>query len=99
MLQRLLDLYHEGADKHDITDILFEEFGKPMDFDEVAQQLKFLLIGPDPDLWTVAMEDCLVENFDQGLDVHDITNELFERFDKPTKWQETYRKIQELKLQ
>ena len=46
------------------------------------------------------MEARLKEYVAQGMDVNDITNELFHEFAKPQRgyWQETYRKIQAMKM-
>ena len=47
------------------------------------------------------MEARLQEYYAEGMDVNDITNELFHEFAKPQSgyWQETYRKIQAMKLE
>ncbi len=46
------------------------------------------------------MEARLKEYYAEGMDVNDITNELFHEFAKPQSgmWQEVYRKIQAMKL-
>jgi hypothetical protein len=46
------------------------------------------------------MEARLKEYYAEGMDVNDITNELFREFAKPQSgfWQEVYRKIQAMKL-
>ena len=56
--------------------------------------------GPKPAQWNTAMEARLKEYYAQRMDVNDITNELFHEFAKPQSgyWQETYRKIQAMKL-
>ena len=58
-------------------------------------------IGPNPAQWNKAMEARLQEYYAEGMDVNDITNELFHEFAKPQSgyWQETYRKIQAMKLE
>lgn len=57
--------------------------------------------GPKPDQWTPAMEGRLKQYLARGMDVNDITTELFHEFAKPENgyWQETYRKIQEMRLE
>lgn len=45
------------------------------------------------------MEQRVKQLYDQGMDSKDITTELFHEFAKPDMWQETYRKIQQMKLQ
>jgi hypothetical protein len=46
------------------------------------------------------MEARLKEYHAEGMDVNDITNELFHEFAKPQNgyWQEVYKKIQAMKL-
>ena len=57
--------------------------------------------GPIARQWTPAMEKRIQEYSAQGMDVNDITTELFHEFAKPESgyWQETYRKVQEMKLE
>lgn len=47
------------------------------------------------------MEVRLKQYLARGMDVNDITTELFHEFAKPDSgyWQETYRKIQEMRLE
>lgn len=58
------------------------------------------IIGPKAGQWTKAMEARLKGYYAEGMDVNDITNELFHEFAKPQSgfWQEVYRKIQAMKL-
>jgi len=58
------------------------------------------MIGPKAGQWTKAMEARLKEYHAEGMDVNDITNELFHEFAKPQNgyWQEVYKKIQAMKL-
>ena len=58
-------------------------------------------IGPKPNQWTPAMVVRLKELLARGMEVNDITTELFHEFAKPESghWQETYRKIQEMRLE
>lgn len=46
------------------------------------------------------MEARLKEYYAEGMEVNDITNELFNEFAKPQSgwWQEVYKKIQAMKL-
>lgn len=44
------------------------------------------------------MEARVKQLYDDGKDVHDVTTELFDEFAKPDLWQETYRKVQVMKL-
>ena len=46
------------------------------------------------------MEARVKEYAARGMDANDITTELFDEFGKPESgfWQETYRKMQEMKL-
>lgn len=57
--------------------------------------------GPKPSQWTSTMEFRLKQYLARGMDVNDITTELFHEFAKPDSgyWQETYRKIQEMRLE
>lgn len=59
------------------------------------------LKGPKPSQWTPSMETRLKQYLARGMDVNDITTELFHEFAKPYSgyWQETYRKIQEMRLE
>lgn len=58
------------------------------------------IIGPKAGQWNKAMEARLKEYYAEGMDVNDITNELFHEFAKPQSgyWQEVYRKVQAMKL-
>ncbi|KAL8727098.1 MAG: hypothetical protein Q9166_006285 [cf. Caloplaca sp. 2 TL-2023] len=76
-------------------------FGKPLYVGEVVAEYNMLRTGPKPHQWTPAMEVRLKQYVAQGMNVNDITTELFHEFAKPDSgyWQETYRKIQEMKLE
>lgn len=56
-------------------------------------------IGPTPGLWNWDMEERVKRLVGQGMDSKDITSELFHEYARPDKWQETYRKIQQMKMQ
>ncbi|KAL8906426.1 MAG: hypothetical protein Q9171_006270 [Xanthocarpia ochracea] len=57
--------------------------------------------GPKANQWTPAMVVRVKEYLARGMEVNDITTELFHEFAKPESgyWQERYRKIQEMKLE
>lgn len=61
--------------------------------------LTCIVIGPSSHLWNPAMEQRVKELYGQYMKSKDITTELFHQFAKPDMWQETYRKIQQMKLQ
>ena len=56
--------------------------------------------GPKANQWNSAMEAHLKEYVRQGMEVNDITNELFHEFAKPQSGysQETYRQIQAMEM-
>ena len=58
-----------------------------------------MVLGPNIAQWNYAMEERIKTYTQQGMDSKDITTELFHEFAKPDYWQETYRKIQQMKLQ
>ena len=100
MLRRLQALYDQSL--RDIHAQLQVEFnGLPRYLEEVAAELRFMNgRGPDPRQWNPAMESRLMEYYARGMDVNDVTNELFNEFAKPESgyWQEVYRKMQVMKL-
>lgn len=59
----------------------------------------FCEIGPKATVWDPAMEERVKQLVGQGMDSKDVTTQLFHEFAKPDLWQETYRKIQQMKLQ
>ena len=97
-LQRLQQLDRQGKSHNEITDILFEEFGSPTNAGETKTELAFLKTGPRPSLWTSAMEARVKVLYAEGKDATDITTLLFDEFAKPDFWQETYRKVQQMKM-
>ena len=97
-LQRLQQLDRQGKNHNEITDILFEEFGSPTNAGETKTELAFLKTGPRPSLWTSAMEARVKTLYAEGKNATDITTQLFHEFAKPDFWQETYRKVQQMKL-
>lgn len=44
------------------------------------------------------MEETVAELYEQGFNAQDLTEVMMRRFQRPSNWSETYRKIQELKL-
>ena len=42
------------------------------------------------------MEQMVINEWNAGKDIADITTELFDRFARPDMWQETYRKVQQM---
>lgn len=57
------------------------------------------LAGPrDDGTWNMAMEKLVVEMAKAGKTVMEITMELLRLYQRPGAWGETYRKIQQLKL-
>lgn len=91
-------LDRQGQNHNEITDTLFEEFGGPTNAGETKTELAFLKTGPRPSLWTSAMETRIKALHAEGKDAKDITTQLFDEFAKPDFWQETYRKVQQMKL-
>ena len=101
MLNRLRELANQGLKEKAITAQLQEEFdGVPETVGETRQELQLLRTGPKAGQWNRAMEARVKEYYNQGMDVNDIMNELFDEFAKPQSgyWQEVYRKIQALKM-
>ncbi|KAL8767736.1 MAG: hypothetical protein Q9209_005822 [Squamulea sp. 1 TL-2023] len=101
MLQQLLYLGHRHVTPQEIRSRLQDMFGKPLYIGEVVAEYNHLRTGPKPAQWTPAMEVRVKEYLAQGMGVNDITTELFHEFAKPDSgyWQETYRKIQEMRLE
>ena len=97
-LLRLQQLDRQGKNHNEITDILFEDFGSPTNAGETKTELAFLKTGPRTSLWTPAMEARVKALYAEGKDATDITTQLFHEFAKPDFWQETYRKVQQMKL-
>ncbi|KAL8857697.1 MAG: hypothetical protein Q9178_005732 [Gyalolechia marmorata] len=101
MLQHLLHMGQRGATPQQMLASLKDRFGKPMFIGEVVAEYNCLRSGPKPNQWTPAMVVRVKEYLARGMEVNDITTELFHEFAKPESgyWQETYRKIQEMKLE
>ncbi|KAL8694133.1 MAG: hypothetical protein Q9218_001186 [Villophora microphyllina] len=99
MLLRLQQLDHSGLAETDIFIRLREEFNAPAAIEELRQERAFLKIGPTKGaFWTPAMEKYVIESSKQGKNAQEITKELLEVKKRPALWTETYRKIQQLKL-
>ena len=123
MLLRLRELHMQGRDIHTITDILFDEFGGPVNFGETRRELEFLrigecdqspfplrvhpfdlflllikVLGPRESIWTPGMEARLKDLHARGWNVESITTQLLYENMKPDHWQETYRKMQVMKI-
>ncbi|KAL8886509.1 MAG: hypothetical protein Q9192_006471 [Flavoplaca navasiana] len=101
MLQLLIDLGQSGATPQQMLARLRAMYGKPRWVGEVVAEYAHLRTGPKPSQWTPAIETRLKQYLARGMDVNDITTELFHEFAKPDSgyWQETYRKIQEMRLE
>ncbi|KAL8680823.1 MAG: hypothetical protein Q9186_003001 [Xanthomendoza sp. 1 TL-2023] len=101
MLHWLLVWGQAGVAPQEILWRLQRWFGKPMYVGEVVAEYCMLRSGPKPSQWTPRMEERIKEYLSQGMNVNDITTELFHEFAKPDSgyWQETYRKIQEMRLE
>ncbi|KAI4140397.1 MAG: hypothetical protein L6R39_005815 [Caloplaca ligustica] len=99
MLLRLMALKRQGMADRDILDTMQEEFGEPRFLGEITAELVLLRNGPNAGLWNFEMEERVKQLYNQGMNSKDITTELFHEYAKPDKWQETYRKIQQMKLQ
>ncbi|KAL8748636.1 MAG: hypothetical protein Q9184_007172 [Pyrenodesmia sp. 2 TL-2023] len=98
-LQRMIALKQSGMTNQEIFQTMKQEFGRPQTIGEINTELHFLNKGPRDDKWNPAMDQRVKQLYDQGMDSKDITTELFHEFAKPDMWQETYRKIQQMKLQ
>ncbi|KAL8687883.1 MAG: hypothetical protein Q9224_005025 [Gallowayella concinna] len=99
MLIRLKELDNTGISEKEILATLQKEFGKPNAMEEIWQERAFLAMGPKvDDTWNIAMEKKVVELAESGKNTMAITAELHRLYKKPGAWAETYRKIQELKL-
>ncbi|KAI4235718.1 MAG: hypothetical protein L6R40_006407 [Gallowayella cf. fulva] len=58
-----------------------------------------LSVGPRTDgTWNTPMEEKVIEMVKSGKNATEITAELFRVYHRPRSWTETYRKMQELKL-
>ncbi|KAL9017484.1 MAG: hypothetical protein Q9185_005197 [Variospora sp. 1 TL-2023] len=99
MLQRMMTLKQSGLTNRRIFAIMQEEYGVPQYLGEINAELHLLNAGPRTAIWNDAMEARVLEYYGMGMDSKDITTELFHEFAKPDMWQETYRKIQQMKLQ
>ncbi|KAI4090299.1 MAG: hypothetical protein LQ344_004847 [Seirophora lacunosa] len=99
MLQRLMALKREGLTSREILAAMQREYGAPRWLGEIDSELYLLNQGTNAQIWTPAMEARIMQYHAQGMDSKDITTELFHEFAKPEMWQETYRKIQQMKLQ
>ncbi|KAL8834298.1 MAG: hypothetical protein Q9176_007576 [Flavoplaca citrina] len=99
MLLRLKSLDNTGLSDEDILATLQMEFKQPDAVEEIWQERALLATGPRADsTWTIPMEKIVVEMANSGKTVMEITTELHRLYKKPGAWAETYRKIQELKL-
>ncbi|KAL8895227.1 MAG: hypothetical protein Q9207_008253 [Kuettlingeria erythrocarpa] len=98
-LDRMFQLKRFNLTNREIHHVIRQEFGVPKHLGEINAELHLLRKGPNPYIWTPAMEARLKELHAQGMDSNDITTELFDEFAKPAMWQETYRKIQMMKMQ
>ncbi|KAL8890423.1 MAG: hypothetical protein Q9192_005873 [Flavoplaca navasiana] len=99
MLLRLKSLDNTGLSDEDILATLNMEFKQPDAVEEIWQERALLATGPRTDgTWTIPMEKMVVEMASSGKTVMEITTELYRLYKKPGAWAETYRKIQELKL-
>lgn len=55
--------------------------------------------GPTRDgFWIPAIENFVIELSKRGADAQQISKELFREHERPPSWAETYRKMQQLKL-
>ncbi|KAL8671008.1 MAG: hypothetical protein Q9168_004479 [Polycauliona sp. 1 TL-2023] len=102
MLQLLIDMGQQGLSPQQMLGRLQGRFGgKPKYVGEVVAEYAHLRTGPKPSQWNLAMEARLKQYLAEGMDVNDITTELFHEFAKPDSgyWQETYRKVQEMRLE
>ncbi|KAI4219978.1 MAG: hypothetical protein LQ349_008206 [Xanthoria aureola] len=99
MLLRLRKLDDTGLSDQDILATLKEEYGGPDTVNEIWQERALLAMGPrDDGTWNMAMEKLVVEMAKAGKTVMEITMELLRLYQRPGAWGETYRKIQQLKL-
>ncbi|CAL8577249.1 hypothetical protein XPA_003087 [Xanthoria parietina] len=99
MLLRLRKLDDTGLSDEDILATLKEEYGGPDAVNEIWQERSLLAMGPRNDgTWNTAMENLVVEMVKAGKTVMEITMELLRLYQRPGAWAETYRKIQQLKL-
>ncbi|KAL9014740.1 MAG: hypothetical protein Q9173_000619 [Seirophora scorigena] len=99
MLQRLQSLSRSSLEDTTILAALKEEFDAPKTVEEIIQERAFLATGPKQDAtWTEAMEETVVELYEQGFNAQDLTEVMMRRFKRPSNWTETYRKIQQLVL-
>ncbi|KAL8820227.1 MAG: hypothetical protein Q9223_001519 [Gallowayella weberi] len=101
MYHWLLTWGQAGIPPAEVLRRLQERYGKPMYIGEVVAEYKMLRAGPKPDQWTPHMEQRIKQYLSRGMSINDITTELFHEFAKTDSgyWQETYRKIQEMRLE
>ncbi|KAL8655895.1 MAG: hypothetical protein Q9210_000596 [Variospora velana] len=99
MLERMMALKQNGRTNRQILATMQQEYGVPQWQGEINVELHLLNSGPKSAIWNDAMEARVLEYYGMGMDSKDITSELFHEFAKPDMWQETYRKIQQMKLQ
>ncbi|KAL8799109.1 MAG: hypothetical protein Q9182_006143 [Xanthomendoza sp. 2 TL-2023] len=99
MLLRLKELDTKGLSEKAILATFQKDFGGPKALEEIWQERAFLAMGPKDDgTWNIAMEKKVVMLANSGKDTMEITRELHRVYQRPGAWAETYRKIQELKL-
>ncbi|KAL8803066.1 MAG: hypothetical protein Q9223_007472 [Gallowayella weberi] len=99
MLLRLKEIDNKGISDKDILATFQKDFGVPKKIEEIWQERAFLAMGPKDDgTWNFGMEKKVIEMAKSGKDTMAITTELYRLWKKPGAWAETYRKMQELKL-
>ncbi|KAL8917056.1 MAG: hypothetical protein Q9208_008172 [Pyrenodesmia sp. 3 TL-2023] len=98
-LERMILLKRAGATNKEIFQTMRREYGVPKNLGEVNAEMHFLNGAPNPGMWNPAMESRVKALLGQGMNSKDITTELFHEFAQPVQWQETYKKIQQMKLQ
>ncbi|KAL8852701.1 MAG: hypothetical protein Q9221_002461 [Calogaya cf. arnoldii] len=99
MLLRLRKFDNTGLSDEDILATLQKEFKGPDRVEEIWQERALLATGPrTDDTWNIPMEKKVIGMANAGKTVMEITVELHRLYKKPGVWAETYRKIQQLKV-
>ncbi|KAL8806192.1 MAG: hypothetical protein Q9182_001467 [Xanthomendoza sp. 2 TL-2023] len=83
MLQWLVTWGQAGVPPQEMLRRLQERYGRPIHLGEVVAEYSMLRTGPKPDQWTPRMEQRIKQYLARGMNINDITTELFHEFAKP----------------
>ncbi|KAI4256309.1 MAG: hypothetical protein LQ352_002143 [Teloschistes flavicans] len=100
MLLRMQQLDRSGLNEGEIFMHLRAEFNAPATVEELQQERAFSKMEPTTQIgfWNSAMENMVIELNRRGVNAQAITKELWKVHRKPASWTETYRKMQQMKL-